>query len=81
MSYKHKDNWNTWKKNAATLILYLMSQRLKSYSVIKRHVPLCSSLGQSLEEIPDFEYLDLWVNSSETGIKVRKGLAWRALKL
>ena len=34
--------------------------------------------GSCLEEVKDFKYLGLWVQSTEQDIKVRKAMAWKA---
>ena len=36
--------------------------------------------GQTLQVEKDFKYLGCWINSSEKDTKVRKALAWNALR-
>ena len=44
-----------------------------------RHSPLTTRNGTILEEKDDFKYLGSWVDESQKDIRVRKGLAWKAL--
>ena len=44
-----------------------------------RHTPLVTRNGTTLEEKEDFKYLGSWVDESLKDIRVRKGLAWKAL--
>ena len=46
---------------------------------IGEHPPLLTTGGVRLEEVLDFKYLGSRMQGSELDIKVRKGMAWRAL--
>ena len=43
------------------------------------HLPLTTNKGSALKEVRDFKYLGSWINATESDIKVRKALAWKAL--
>ena len=46
---------------------------------IDEHPPLVTRNGTTLEQKEDFKYLGSWVDESLKDIRIRKGLAWKAL--
>ena len=57
---------------------YLM-YNIDAHPPLVRHTPLVTRNGTTLEEKVDFKYLDSWVDETEKDVRVRKGLAWKAL--
>ena len=56
-----------------------LTYNIDAHPPLVRHTPLVTRNGTTLEEKVDFKYLGSWVDESEKDIRVRKGLAWKAL--
>ena len=56
-----------------------MTYNIDGHPPLVRHSPLCTRNGTVLEQKSDFKYLGSWVDESSKDIRVRKGLAWKAL--
>ena len=46
---------------------------------VPEHDSLRTRSGNALKEVEDFKYLGSWVNSTETDVKIRRAIAWKAL--
>ena len=56
-----------------------LTYNIDGHPPLVRHSPLCTRNGTVLEQKSDFKYLGSWVDESSKDIRVRKGLAWKAL--
>ena len=56
-----------------------LTYNIDAHPPLVRHAPLVTRNGTTLEEKEDFKYLGSWVDESEKDIRIRKGLAWKAL--
>ena len=56
-----------------------LAYNIDEHPPLVRHSPLVTRNGTVLEQKEDFKYLGSWVDESMKDIRVRKGLAWKAL--
>ena len=56
-----------------------LAYNIDDHPPLVRHSPLVTCDGTALEQKEDFKYLGSWVDESQKDIRVRKGLAWKAL--
>ena len=56
-----------------------LAYNIDDHPPLVRHSPLVTRSGTVLEQKNDFKYLGSWVDESLKDIRVRKGLAWKAL--